>query len=305
MGTNTAIEWTKHSWNPWIGCKKISPGCKNCYMYREQKQYGQDPMEIRRTKQATFNKPLNWHEKDPGLVFTSSWTDFFLEEADGWRDEAWDIIRRTPRNIYQILTKRVENIPDRLPDDWGPDGYHNVWLGVSVENQDVANWRVPYLSLIPAQMRFLSCEPLLGPIDLSRFLFERDLIPLNLIHWVIVGGESGPADRARPMHPFWPDQMEFDCRIAGVPFFFKQWGRWGVNPITKPDGRSRLLWPDGAFWDVTQTMEAPSDEVIAYWMAPDGKKKTGRLLDGREHLNMPRGYEFLIKDVGLPVARKK
>jgi protein gp37 len=254
-------------------------------MYREQKQYGQDPMEIRRTKPATFEKPILWNEKDPGLVFTSSWTDFFLEEADPWRMSAWHIIRMTPNNTYQILTKRPENIVERLPHDWG-DGWPNVWLGVSVENQEMANLRIPILVDIPAKVRFLSCEPLIGPITLSRWLE-----PQQRIRWVIVGGESGPADRARPMHPFWAEQIQYDCEVAGVPFFFKQWGRWGVNPITKPDGRSRLLWPDGEFLGVDETVDQPSNEVVAFWMAPDGKKKTGCFLAGKYWFEMPGHYE--------------
>ena len=104
MGKNSAIEWTDHTWNPWVGCFKVSPGCKNCYMYREQKRYGNDPKEIRVTQPGTFSAPLKWAEKDPGLVFTSSWTDFFLAEVDqDTRNRAWNIIQRTPQNTYQVL----------------------------------------------------------------------------------------------------------------------------------------------------------------------------------------------------------
>lgn len=116
MGKNSGIEWTDHTWNPWQGCLKVSPGCKQCYMYRDKKRYGQDPMVVVRSKPGTFRKPLQW--KQPAKVFTCSWSDFFIEQADNWIDDAWNIIRQTPHLTYQILTKRPENIKDRLPEDW-------------------------------------------------------------------------------------------------------------------------------------------------------------------------------------------
>lgn len=291
MGANSAIEWTKHTWNPWVGCKKVSPGCKNCYMYREQNQYGQDPNEIRRTKPATFNKPWTWNEKDPGLIFTSSWTDFFLEEADEWRDDAWEIVRFTLNNTYQILTKRPENILDRLPDDWG-DGYPNVWLGVSVENQEMADLRIPILIDIPAKLRFLSCEPLLGPVELQQYLMERiresgpiaTYYPRDVIQWVIVGGESGPAGSARPMHPEWASYIQFICRVSRVPFFFKQWGQWA--PAIDESKVQRLMLPDGTFLPAGERMEPMRMGMI--YMSPLGKKKAGYLLNGEDYFEMPR-----------------
>lgn len=132
MTKNSLIQWTKLTWNPWHGCKKVSPGCKFCYMYRDKARYNQNPVIVQRSRQETFNSPLKWRE--PGFVFTCSWSDFFIDEADKWRQNAWDIIRRTPHLIYQILTKRPERIKQCLPPDWG-DGWQNVWLGTSVENQ--------------------------------------------------------------------------------------------------------------------------------------------------------------------------
>ncbi len=165
----TNISWTKYSYNPWIGCFKVSAGCKNCYFYRDSKRYGNDPKEIRITKPATFNAPLKWARKDPGLVFVSSWTDFFLAEVDQEiREKVWDIIRTTPQNTYQILTKRPENILEMLPGDWGY-GWPHVWLGVSVENQEMADLRIPQLLDVPAQIHWLSIEPLLGPIELTIY----------------------------------------------------------------------------------------------------------------------------------------
>ena len=113
MAENSKIQWTDHTWNPWQGCRKVSPGCLNCYMYRDKKRYGQDPATVVRSKPPTFNKPLKWH--DPAKVFVCSWSDFFIEDADEWRDDAWEIMRRTPHLTYQILTKRPRNIKDRLP----------------------------------------------------------------------------------------------------------------------------------------------------------------------------------------------
>jgi protein gp37 len=223
MGQHSAIEWTEATWNPWHGCLKVSPGCAHCYMYRDKKRYGQDPRKVMRGK-TTFDAPLRW--KEPRVIFTCSWSDFFIEEADGWREGAWDIIRQTPQHTYQILTKRPQRIVDRLPKDWP---FPNVWLGVSVENPRFY-WRIDALCQIPAFVRFLSLEPLLAPMP-----------DLNLagIAWVIVGGESGP--RCRPMKPEWVCQIRDQCAAARVPFFFKQWGGRRKN-VT-----GRVL--EGKLWD--------------------------------------------------------
>lgn len=242
MGKNSAIEWTNNTWNPWQGCVKVSQGCKNCYMYRDKKRYRQDPTTVVRSSRATFNKPLTW--KEPALVFTCSWSDFFIEEADGWRDDAWKIIRQTPHLTYQILTKRPENIIDRLPIDWGNgwgNGWPNVWLGVSVEMQRYADERIPILVSIPATVKFLSCEPLLGAIDLqlAGFNYGRDSHH-EYIDWVIAGGESGP--NYRPADLEWFRSIRDQCQSANIPFFFKQIGGssridgvWGGREL---DGRT-------------------------------------------------------------------
>lgn len=233
MGKVTEISWTDSSWNPFQGCIKVSPGCKNCYMYRDKKRYGQDPMKVVRSKPATFNAPLKW--KEPRMIFTCSWSDFFIAEADEWRDDAWDIIRRTPQHTYQILTKRPERILGHLPPDWG-DGWGNVWLGISAEDQENLNKRlVDLMYLIPAKVRFVSAEPLLGPLDFNAVPhpLEHPEANLNLklqtfnkpglkagIHWCIVGGESGPG--YRQINPDWARSIRDQCKTAGVPFFFKQ-----------------------------------------------------------------------------------
>jgi protein gp37 len=260
MGEQTAISWTDHTWNPWVGCRKVSAGCKNCYMFREQERYGRDPLGVRRTAPATFDAPLHW--KEPGLVFTCSWSDFFIEEADDWREEAWSIMEHTPHLIYQVLTKRAENIETRLPQRWDwtfvsnstrfPE---NVWLGVTAENEKELFSRYPILQSVIkdwlVQTTFLSLEPLLGPIDIEpvvEFTEHDDDSTLWYpgVDWVIVGGESGPD--ARPMNLDWARSIRDQCAEYGIPFFFKQvggskkiGGAWGGDLL---DGQRYHEFPE-------------------------------------------------------------
>ena len=231
MGKNTTIAWTEtvmpdgtlrpgHTWNPWQGCRKVSPGCLNCYMYRDKKRYGQDPATVIRSKPNTFNSPLKW--KEPAKVFVCSWSDFFIEDADPWREEAWEIIRNTPHLTYQILTKRPENIAGRLPPYWP---LKNVWLGVTAENQQTANERLAVLLFdVPAVKRFVSVEPMVGPVDLGHALCKAwsDGVATmgRYLDWVICGGESGPD--ARIMQTEWALSLKEQCAAAGTPFFMKQ-----------------------------------------------------------------------------------
>ncbi len=228
MSETTRISWTDATWNPWIGCRKVSPGCKNCYAERlVRDRMGRDFREIRRSSERTFRMPLRL--KGRKRVFTCSISDFFIEEADAWRPEAWEIIKRTPQLTYQILTKRPERIIYSLPDDWGL-GYSNVWLGTSVENQEYAEKRIPLLLEVPAKVRFLSCEPLLGKLDLTKWLLgtcgyycDEDNGHIDHdypIHWIIVGGESGP--NYREMKEEWAVSLKWQCVWQFVPFFFKQ-----------------------------------------------------------------------------------
>jgi len=222
MGEKTGIEWTSASWNPWYGCTKISPGCKFCYMYREMERYGRDPFTVTRSK-TKFYDPLKWVKKPettPKFCFTCSWSDFFIEQADPWRAEAWDTIRRTPQITYQILTKRPHLIRERLPEDWG-EGYRNVWLGVSAETQPYWNERVPQLLDIPAALHWASLEPLLGPIDMGQGFPINGVSFTRFIRWAVVGGESG-SDRV--MDPDWARTIRDKCKSAGVAFFMKQMG---------------------------------------------------------------------------------
>lgn len=209
MSERTGIEWTDKTWNPWHGCTKVSPGCAHCYMFRDKKRYGQNPDVVARSK-TTFRDPLKW--KEPARVFTCSWSDFFHEAADAWRGDAWAIIRETPHLTYQILTKRAERIAAHLPENWG-EGWPNVWLGVSVENQRHA-YRAAMLADLPAHLRFVSAEPLLGPVTLGWWA--------HAIDWLIVGGESGPD--ARPMNLEWVRDLRDDCAGSRIAFFLKQLG---------------------------------------------------------------------------------
>ncbi len=249
MSDTTAIAWTDATWNPWYGCTKVSPGCAHCYMFRDQVRYGRDPEIVTRSK-TKFNDPLKW--KEPRLVFTCSWSDWFHEAADAWRDEAWAIIRKTPHLTYQILTKRPERIAANLPADWG-DGYPNVWLGVSVENQRFVE-RAGVLAKIPTAKRFLSCEPLLGPVSFrwaswhplsrERNTEQHDGLR-HYFHWMIVGGESGPD--ARPMELEWARTLRDQAQASGVAFFLKQLGG-------NPDARAH----EKAVLDGSRHVEIPS-----------------------------------------------
>lgn len=221
MATKTGIEWTDSTWNPFRGCHPISPGCKNCYMFREQKRYGMDPSKIIRCK--TFYDPLRKKAfRKTQKVFVCSWSDFFIQEADQWRPELWEIIKATPHLTYQILTKRPERITNCLPLDWN-NGYKNVWLGVTIETTKFLD-RIYHLTSIPCLIHFISFEPLLEYIPLQSSL-------LHHIEWVIVGGESGP--NFRPIKHHWIDHIICSCQATNTPFFFKQWAG------TKPKSLSR------------------------------------------------------------------
>ena len=255
MARNSAIEWTNHTWNPWRGCHKISLGCKNCYMFREQRRWGHKPDEVVRAKSTTFRSPLNW--PGPAYVFTCSWSDFFIKEADEWRGEAWDIIRATPHLTYQILTKRAENVADRLPSDWG-NGWDNVWLIATAENQECLEERAGLLD-IPAVLHGLSLEPLLGPVNLDPWFLEGQTVCWgpgdndwdydvgvrdNAPGWIIIGGESD-YENPRPMELDWARNIIEQCREAGVACFVKQLGSaWARGAGAKDwKGADPSEWP--------------------------------------------------------------
>jgi len=245
MSETTGIEWTDATWNPWHGCHKVSPGCKDCYMFREKKQYGQNPNLVVRSK-TKFREPLKWAEARK--IFTCSWSDWFIEEADAWRDEAWAIIRQTPQHTYQILTKRIERAHGRVPVPALP----NVWIGVSCEDQVHADERIPLLLQTPAAKHFVSYEPALGPIRFDRRMFSRISFDCETYYkgldWVIVGGESGPG--ARPFDVAWARSTIRQCRESGVACFVKQMG--AVSRMDRRDAVQPCAI-GGAGWDA----EAP------------------------------------------------
>jgi len=214
MATESHIEWTDTTWNPVTGCSKISPGCKNCYAERlAHRLQAMGQYRYRNGFDVTLHErslaePFGW--KKPRKVFVNSMSDLFHEEIPlNYIQRVFEVMAATPRHTFQILTKRskrLREVASQLP--WPS----NVWMGVSVENTDVLS-RITDLEAVSAAVRFLSCEPLLGPLS---------NLPLAYIHWVIVGGESGPG--ARRMEPSWVDEILRQCRTANVPFFFKQWG---------------------------------------------------------------------------------
>lgn len=234
------IEWTESTWNPLTGCTKISPGCKHCYAERMARRLQGMGLEKYRNgfrlslHPDVLEDPLRWEK--PQLIFVNSMSDLFHKDVPmAFIQQIFDVMRRADWHVFQVLTKRAERLLELDPlIDWPP----NVWMGVSVENSDYI-YRVHLLRQTHAAVKFLSCEPLLGPLP--------DL-PLERIDWVIVGGESGP--QARLMSPDWVRQIRDQCQAAGVPFFFKQWGG------TRKKKTGRLL--DGRTWD-----EVPKNAAFA------------------------------------------
>jgi protein gp37 len=224
MGETTGIEWTDATWNCWYGCRKVSPACKNCYAEREMTRFQKDFAAVKRAGLATFYAPQKW--KEGRRIFTCSWSDFFIEEADAWRHDAWEVIASTPRHTYQILTKR----PERLATTYFPKDPRNIWLGTSVETSRFYSRIARIVQMSDVAVHFLSIEPLLGPMP--------DL-PLDGIDWVIVGGESGP--NFRPLNLDWVREIRDICLDRKVPFFFKQ------KSAFRPKSEDRLL--DGREWN--------------------------------------------------------
>ena len=246
MAENSAIEWTDHTFNPWIGCQKVSPGCDHCYAERDMalrwKRVEWGPgAERQRTSEVNWKLPLKWDREAAAAgerhrVFCASLADVFDNAVPvEWRDDLFELIRQTPNLDWMLLTKRPQNFETMLPGDWG-DGYPNVWLGVSAENQEEWDRRISFLIDTPAVCLFVSAEPLLGPIDITSTMTRLAYLDHSLasvldilpgIDLVIVGGESGP-DR-RPMDLEWARSIRDQCAEAGVAFFGKQWDK--VQPL--------------------------------------------------------------------------
>lgn len=386
MAKHSSIEWTDHTFNPWYGCTKVSPGCEHCYAealmdHRYHKVHWGKGRPRQRTGRAYWKEPVMWNAKEAdwdgietygGIeivrhrprVFCASLADWLDEEVPlEWLADLLRLIFETPHLDWLLLTKRPENWGQRIgeamchfdkgiprahslheamsdlakfrrrpvalwlggwlealmPERGLAEIPHNIWIGTTVEDQTRADQRIPELLKIPARVRFLSCEPLLGlvrfPSSVFRGTAEHGITehePTSGIHWVIAGGESGP--EARPMHPDWARSLRDQCAAADVPFFFKQWGEWvaprtaSENEIEKPTG---WLKEDGNW--LTQEMD--EDEFAQHnceWMVRRGKKAAGRLLDGVEHNAFPtveRLQEISEKDsiaegVGREVRNK-
>jgi len=285
MAESTTIEWTDSTWNPVRGCALVSPGCTNCYAMKVAHRFsGKGEAYAGLTKLTKggpvwtgqvrelpelLERPLKW--KHPRRIFVNSMSDLFHEDVHGdFIDAVLDTVRAAPRHTFQILTKRAARMQAFMR-HYKP--IPNLWLGVSVEDQARADERIPLLLQTPAAVRWISAEPLLGPIDLRdppndmgepRFSYlERIDGTGPRIDWIVAGGESGPG--ARPMHPDWVRSLRDQCGASSVPFFFKQWGAWAL-PIPEdgvPPGAC-----DGRLYLV-------------------GKKAAGRHLDGRTHDEYP------------------
>lgn len=230
MGDKSSIEWTDATWNPVTGCSKVSPGCKNCYAERlafrlramGNPRYSNGFEVTLHPDQLLL--PLKW--KSPRKIFVNSMSDLFHESVpDDFIRQAFDVMTKAHWHVFQILTKRAERLERLAPRLLWPE---NVWQGVSVESSEYT-WRIAHLQKVPATVRFISVEPLVGPIP---------RLPLKGISWVIVGGESGP--RYRQVDRVWVRGIRDQCIRAGVPFFFKQWGGF-----TSKSGGRRL---DGRNW---------------------------------------------------------
>ncbi|MGB9408210.1 MAG: phage Gp37/Gp68 family protein [Terracidiphilus sp.] len=384
MGAKTGIEWTDSTWNPFIGCSRVSEGCRHCYAERLAGRFSAKTDgvyagttkavnglqvwtgKINRAPEETLLKPLHWrplvegcrgleksgvlHDprlvcrdcvKRPRRIFVNSMSDLFHENVpDTWIDQIFAVMALCPQHVFQVLTKRPERMLAYFAHDggfgrwgyiegcarkiaaelkapkppagttlaiWGGRNLPNVWLGVSVENQAAADERIPLLLRTPAAVRFISAEPLLGPVDLEelpsasgigRYLDSLSnagvdkgaLIP-NKLDWVIAGGESGPG--ARPMNPDWARSLRDQCVDAAVPFFFKQWGEYSpknrredlpAHPTMVCEAKGDVLLTIEGKIETFDSCGGVGDHAV---MERIGKKAAGALLDGREWKQFP------------------
>jgi protein gp37 len=279
MGQVTKIAWTHATFNPWLGCQKVSPGCQFCYAEElMDTRYGRvewGPKGSRsRTSERNWEEPLKWDTaaREAGerrRVFCASLADVFEEfpQLDKWRADLWRLIEQTPNLDWLLLTKRPQNVPKMIPQEWVANPPQNVWLGTSIENQRVADVRVKWLLAAPAfPVRFLSCEPLLAPLDLEHIPLRTGDTLNSLtgqvtdsrtgcltnesypsVEWIIVGGESGR--KARPFDLAWARQMVEQCRRNGTACFVKQLGDRPYERdrrifLRAPKGGDPAEWPE-------------------------------------------------------------
>jgi protein gp37 len=341
MSENSSIEWTDHTFNPWEGCQKVGPGCDHCYAETRNVRFGGGTAvnwgpgaPRRRTSSANWRKPLAWNRtagvfyaqhRRKQRVFCASLADVFDNAVDPqWRADLFNLIEQTPNLDWLLLTKRIGNVERMVPEAtdlieygegwqsmWGQGVWpENVWLGATIVNQEEADRDIPKLLAVPARRRFLSMEPLLGPVDLTAIRGQHwaatqhmnaltgeanpsldGIAPKARVDWVIVGGESGP--QARPMHPDWARDLRDQCAAAGVPFLLKQWGEWapGENAPGPQARTEQVAWfTFGKTWDFG-SVTPKGGESMHIDDSPDvwrfGKKAAGRHLDGVTHNAFP------------------
>ncbi len=309
----TSIEWTDETWNPVRGCAIVSKGCTNCYAMRQAHRSNHSGGAYQgltmmtkagpvwngriRTVPELVREPFTWRR--PRRVFVNSMSDLFHEDVpEDFIRAVWCTMADNPRHVFQILTKRPQRMRDwllkglKISEDFVAPPLRNVWLGVSVEDQAAADERIPLLLETPAAVRWISAEPLLGPIDLRdppndmgepRFSYlERVDGEGPRIDWAVIGGESGPG--ARPMHPAWARSLRDQCAAANVPFFFKQQGAYTYSVPAAHDG-------DPDVWVCTDGRVGNEEQALAggSWqgMFRVGKKAAGRLLDHQLHDEYP------------------
>lgn len=341
MAEGTKISWAHSTLNYWIGCTRVSAACGDetgggCYAEREwadRKHRVEWGPHGDRSPTKTWKSPYLWQRQAPRFlaqygerrrVFVNSLSDFCDNHRSieqGWRDDAHRAWRECPDLNFLILTKRPQNYekPGYLPADWSAERYPNVWLGTTVENQAEAERRVPHLLAVPARIRFLSCEPLLGPVDLGLHrgwckacrqftdgsidghcmdpaspCFEGEVWRRTMLDWVITGGESG--SKARPSHPDWFRSLRDQCAAAGVAFHMKQWGEWAPHrPQAGGDlggdvrkGRVTVVHPTGQTEEEVFIATGGRNTIPGTrYMARVGAKRSGHLLDGVEHRAVP------------------
>ncbi len=273
MGKHSHIEWTHHTFNPWWGCAKVSPACQNCYAEAWAKRVGSQvwgkDAERRFFGDNHWREPEKWNADAVARgrrerVFCASMADVFEAKKGLYdqREKLWKLIERTPALDWLLLTKRPHNIARMVP--WGEAWPSNVWIGTTVENQHWAEKRLPHLLALPAAVRFLSCEPLLGSIDLSQWVEDVKLHPID---WVIAGGESGA--KSRPMLPEWARSLRDFCTTNSIAFHFKQWGHWIPEDQINVRGAKKP--------------KQTEPKLLAV-----GKKESGRVLDGKTHDGLPK-----------------
>jgi len=316
MGERTTISWTDHTFSPWWGCDEVSPGCDHCYARTlagrfepKVKLWGSVAEGGARlvfdNKPRHWNEPLGWNKRaaKAGVrerVFCASMADVFDNHPAVVDERAslWSLIHKTPALDWLLLTKRIGNVKRMVHEPWLRGHWpSNAWLGITVVNQEEADRDIPKLLELPAPVRFLSIEPMLGPVDL---MLSMPIVPggkwdalrcSSHIDWVICGGESGR--QARPMHPAWARSLRDQCGKAGVPFHFKQWGEWGPvdsekNPAANRPGSPPPNWDGLAGTRLVVGQRMNGDAIEALWpVKRAGKAAAGRLLDGVEHNAFP------------------